>query len=269
MLDGLGPDTAFAVEAAEVPHGMVMAPRVGEGERCLYVGGQFETAGTLSASSIARWCCTKTPAEFGDSINGTGSNAGKELSFTDDGDGLPESVSCEGVRYPLSAGTELEACGLRFAVGTDGADRLDFADSTLPVVVFAGPGDDWVVGSEQADLILTAAGNDHVSSGGGDDQIFAGGGDDSLFGGAGDDRLIAGPGDDEVDTGAGENAVDGGLGIDAATLRAGDESVDVEQLTFVGPAIEIPASGSGGRALLALLLLVAALTRRGRGDRPG
>ncbi len=49
---GLGPDEIFN-------HAMTMAPWDDGDGLCLYVGGQFTTAGELDADNIARWCCSE------------------------------------------------------------------------------------------------------------------------------------------------------------------------------------------------------------------
>ncbi|HZN02473.1 MAG TPA: hypothetical protein VFD06_02685, partial [Candidatus Polarisedimenticolia bacterium] len=233
---GLGPDSNDEEDPEERPHGMVMEHRLEADGNCLYVGGQFDTAGAITASSIARWCCTKVPYHPSELINAYLVTAQTPFSFTDnDGDGLPESIACDDdVEIPVLPGTELQACGLRFVLGTERNDDLHLETSTTPVVVFGGPGRNQVLGSRFDDLILGGSDDETLDGGAGDDQIYGGFGDDTLFGDLGDDRLIAGPGDDRLDPGLGLNAVDGGEGTDTAFVQPADEVVDVETVTFLG-----------------------------------
>jgi len=235
---GLWPDSNDESAPEDRPHGMVMAHRHetdGNGT-CLYVGGQFDKAGSITASRIARWCCTKVPYSPNELINAYPVNAQIPFSFTDnDGDGLPESIACDDdVEIPVFPGTEMEACGLHFVLGTSRHDDLHLETSTLPVVVFGGPGRNQIVGSRLDDLIFGGSDDDTVSGGAGDDQIYGGFGDDSLLGDLGDDRLVAGPGEDRLDSGPGVNAVDGGDEADVAFVQPGDEVVDVESVTVLG-----------------------------------
>ena len=232
---GLFPDTNDEGAPEDRPHGMVMAHRLEADGNCLYVGGLFQKAGTVPAASIARWCCNKTPFYPSEMINAYPVNAQVPFSFTDnDGDGLPESIACDDdVEIPVFPGTEMQACGLRFVFGTSRNDDLHLETSTLPLVVFGGPGRNEVFGSRFDDLIFGGSDDESLTGGAGDDQIYGGFGDDVLLGDLGDDRLVAGPGDDRLDPGPGLNAVDGGDGMDTAFIQPADEMVDVEAVTVL------------------------------------
>ncbi|MGF1560724.1 MAG: calcium-binding protein [Geminicoccaceae bacterium] len=104
--------------------------------------------------------------------------------------------------------------------GAGGAlDGVDPDGETLPPlgqVVFAGDGDDTLIGSEDAD---------YLDGGGGDDDIYGLGGDDTLSGGDGDDRLYGGSGNDNLDGGSGDDRLDGGSGNDSLVGGSGDDSL--------------------------------------------
>ncbi|MEM7529566.1 MAG: hypothetical protein AAF416_18165, partial [Pseudomonadota bacterium] len=66
-----------------------------------------------------------------------------------------------------------------------------------------GDGNDLVIGTDQANEIVTNKGNDYVEGGGGADWIYTGAGDDTIDAGAGDDVVQGGRGRDQVDGGDG------------------------------------------------------------------
>lgn len=102
-------------------------------------------------------------------------------------------------------------------------------------------GDDSLLGTSRADVILLRGGDDRGAGRGGDDTLRGGAGNDSLFGGPGDDHLVGGQGDDRLSGrdgddvllggaghdwllgGAGSNTLVGGPGIDRFRLSATDE----------------------------------------------
>lgn len=75
-------------------------------------------------------------------------------------------------------------------------------------------------GSDDADRILGAGGDDELFGGKGDDHISGGTGNDTIYGGEGDDRLNGGSGDDVLYGDTGTNELVGGLGND--TIFGGD-----------------------------------------------
>jgi Ca2+-binding RTX toxin-like protein len=91
-------------------------------------------------------------------------------------------------------------------------------------------------GTSQADLIMTAGGNDNVNSGAGADVVFAGtgndtvnagAGDDIVSGGAGNDVLSGGTGNDVIIAGAGDDVLAGGEGADVLSGGAGKDTFQV------------------------------------------
>lgn len=81
--------------------------------------------------------------------------------------------------------------------GTDQADIFDMRDALTRLRLFSRGGNDHIVGTNYADVIVAGGGVNEVFAGGGADLIFAGAGTNSqLNGGAGDDSLFgSGSGD--------------------------------------------------------------------------
>lgn len=137
------------------------------------------------------------------------------------------------------------------------------AKLSQPVAVFAGAGNDTVIGSDQGDTIDSGTGIDSIvgnkgadfitlrgstgtiaKGGKGNDQIFVysnegvvvegnedndfingGNGNDSLYGGTGNDQLYGGKGNDQLHGGAGNDILAGGDGHDSLWGDAGDDSI--------------------------------------------
>ncbi len=83
--------------------------------------------------------------------------------------------------------------------------------------------DDVIVGTEQADTIMSESGNDTVcglggaddiDGGNGDDVLCGGGGNDIIDGGNGNDQLCGEDGDDDLKGKNGDDILDGGSGTD-------------------------------------------------------
>jgi Ca2+-binding RTX toxin-like protein len=105
---------------------------------------------------------------------------------------------------------------------------------TLPALIAAGSGNDWIWSGGGNDTIYTGAGNDRCDGGAGDDQIFgeagndglrSGLGNDQMDGGVGNDHLLGGEGDDGLAGGAGNDELLGGLGDDQAAGGDGHDRV--------------------------------------------
>ena len=185
------------------------------------------------------------------------------LYFTDTelaasrGDGLPETCRLEdGTVVPLKEGTTTDLFGgaISIVVGTRGDDTIDLREHGNSAIVFGGPGDDDLRGSEYDDVLHGSWGQDRISGGSGNDvislatvfdpgeprdlsqnilQVAQGGeGDDYLFGGLEDTRMEGGPGDDVVQGagqndrlwgGPGDDAIYGGVGKDRLYGGPGDD----------------------------------------------
>lgn len=93
-------------------------------------------------------------------------------------------------------------------------------------------GDDFLVGTDDRDVVALGEGNDQYAADGGNDLLcgnddndvlFGEGGNDRLVGAGGNDTLAGLSGNDNLNGGIGSDQVDGGPGADV--LRAGDDGV--------------------------------------------
>jgi Ca2+-binding RTX toxin-like protein len=99
--------------------------------------------------------------------------------------------------------------------------------------VFAGGGDDRLIGLNGDDSFTGGAGNDLLEGGAGNDTLVGDGdagvaGNDLLFGNAGDDILIGGDGNDSLWGGAGADRLDGGDGFDYAAYGDATAAVSID-----------------------------------------
>jgi Ca2+-binding RTX toxin-like protein len=84
--------------------------------------------------------------------------------------------------------------------GRDGGLQDGIGDVLVGIEwIWAGDGDDLLIGSDGNDDLAGVGGADRIEGGGGADNLGGGDGDDSLEGGLGGDRLEGGYGFDEVD----------------------------------------------------------------------
>jgi Ca2+-binding RTX toxin-like protein len=129
--------------------------------------------------------------------------------------------------------------------GGDGRDRANYWERTAPLSVSidleqndgeigendlvapdvedvsGGHGDDVLVGSAVANLLLAGPGSDVVRAGGGNDRIWGG---DWCWGTDGDDRLSGGNGNDVVTGCRGDDVLRGGRGRDWLAGRGDDDT---------------------------------------------
>jgi Ca2+-binding RTX toxin-like protein len=99
--------------------------------------------------------------------------------------------------------------------------------------VFAGGGDDRLIGLGSDDSFTGGAGSDLLEGGAGNDTLLGDGdagaaGNDLLFGNAGDDILIGGDGHDSLWGGAGADRLDGGDGFDYAAYGDATAAVSID-----------------------------------------
>ena len=98
--------------------------------------------------------------------------------------------------------------GNDFIVGSSDADRLNGDD-----------GNDRLLGAGNSDTLFGGVGNDLLNGGAGNDILFGDSGSDTLQGGRGDDLLNGGPGSDVLAGDGGKDTLTGGLGPDIFVLR--------------------------------------------------
>lgn len=85
-------------------------------------------------------------------------------------------------------------------------------DRTVLRLMLAGA--DSIAGSQKTDYLFAGNGNDTVIGNAGNDTLFGEAGNDSIDGGFGNDRLLGGLGNDIVKGGAGADVLIGGAGFD-------------------------------------------------------
>lgn len=117
--------------------------------------------------------------------------------------------------------------------------ELPLCNGQEPTII-AGPFDDEITGTTDADVILAGAGND---------RLYAGVGDDALCGGRGNDVIRGGPGRDVIAGGLGDDRIIGGTWADTVTFRGSPAPVLVD-------LEEGRASGEGDDTLLGVENLV-------------
>ena len=99
--------------------------------------------------------------------------------------------------------------GNDFILGSSDADRINGDD-----------GNDRLLGGDNSDTLFGGVGNDLLNGGAGNDFLFGDSGSDTLQGGRGDDVLNGGGGSDVLVGDAGKDTLTGGLGPDIFVLRS-------------------------------------------------
>lgn len=113
----------------------------------------------------------------------------------------------------------------------------------LAAVKFGTDGRDFLMGTNDDDVIDGEGGIDFIDGRGGDDVLYGGAGSDEVVSFPGDDTLFGGKGDDQIMEGKGNNRLFGGGGNDffQATAinpdRPGSEDTTPKKrdLVFCGP----------------------------------
>ena len=97
--------------------------------------------------------------------------------------------------------------------------KLSEDGETIPVEIFGGKGDDFLVGGPGDDLLVGGSGADILEGGWGNDELDGGWGSDQLDGEAGNDFLYGGQGNDSLQGSEGDDYLYGNGGCD--TLISG------------------------------------------------
>lgn len=121
-------------------------------------------------------------------------------------------------------------------LGGPSDNRIDAAGFTAGgVIVYAGDGNDEVIGGRSADWLFGGNGSDTLMGGHGDDTLEGESGDDGLSGWNGNDLMSGGDGNDTIIGGMNEDTLFGGFGLDTLIGEDGDDSLsgegDVDVLT--------------------------------------
>jgi len=101
----------------------------------------------------------------------------------------------------------------------------------------AGSGNDHLVGSDAANVLMGGHGDDSIRGGGGDDTIDGNSGDDTIYGDAGNDSLVAGNGENYLYGGDGDDLLNAKNG-DTEDHLIGGAGYDVawrDKITYISP----------------------------------
>lgn len=110
--------------------------------------------------------------------------------------------------------------------GTNGAEFVHGGGFVGQLVVFAGGGDDTLIGGRGPDVLFGEDGDDRIDGRDGDDILVGNNGNDVITGGNGDDFLIGGNGDDVLDGGNGDDRLRGNNGFDRLRGGAGADLLE-------------------------------------------
>jgi len=108
-------------------------------------------------------------------------------------------------------------------LGFEGNDRINGSNGNDCLV--GGEGNDILNGSNGNDIVLGGEGDDRIEGSNGDDLLFGGDGNDKIDGDNGEDKIYAGAGNDVVDGGNGNDFVEAGLGDDKLAGRNGNDNL--------------------------------------------
>ncbi|MEZ5815503.1 MAG: peroxidase family protein [Hyphomicrobiaceae bacterium] len=122
-------------------------------------------------------------------------------------------------------------------VGTDGADIILGGDTTR--TIHAGGGDDVVTTGDAGVVVQGGGGDDNIDGGAGRDIVFGDDGDDIISSAGGNDKVWGGVGDDVIDSGDGDDQVWGDDGDDVIDAGEGNN------LVYGGAGNDDITTGSG------------------------
>ncbi|WP_029008690.1 S8 family serine peptidase [Azospirillum halopraeferens] len=172
--------------------------------------------------------------------------------------------SIGGAAFTVGAGTTVATVyagdGNDTLVGTGTAETLHGGRGTDLLVgngggdVLSGwQGNDVLYGNGGADVLYGNTGADTLFGGQGDDTLFGGRDDDALYGGLGNDVLYGNWGDDVLDGGGGADTLDGGMGFDTLYGGAGNDLLlgDFGRDVLYGGTGDDTLSGGTGSDVLA------------------
>lgn len=132
--------------------------------------------------------------------------------------------------YATLQGDRLDMTGIERVYATAGADTIRATHATSwdgwqGVSIFAGAGDDDIIGSAYEDVIDGGTGNDTIRAGAGNDFVNSSTGDDLIYGGAGMENIRWGIGDAHWHD-PGDDTIYGGDGRDLINVWVKDGDFD-------------------------------------------
>jgi hypothetical protein len=173
--------------------GITFTPASGE----LFIGG-YEAANSIVVSETGSGSNRQVTAELRSTFNG--------VAQVD--------------RQSFDA-NEISAIVIVAGPGNDTVENSTGITSTI----YAGSGNDVLVGGSARDVLFGGHGNDRLIGNGGDDAAFGFTGNDFYDLGDGADVVWADSGRNEINSGNGNDIVYGGTGVDIVDAGAGDDSV--------------------------------------------
>ena len=133
--------------------------------------------------------------------------------------------------------------------GTDGNDIIEvIVDGPSITYVAAGEGDDLVVGSDDADILVGGGGDDTIIGNDGNDWLHGGSGEDNIDGGRGEDLIVGADHDDYLVGGEDTDTIYGNGGDDY--LNPGMGLIDYLYGGEGNDTLEGNANYNGGRVQL-------------------
>jgi Ca2+-binding RTX toxin-like protein len=142
--------------------------------------------------------------EYENTLSITLGNGGDVLQILGSGSNLRVVLNGVVTNYPAD-----EFIGV-VITGGDGNDYIRVKNTTLPVSVFGGAGNDTITTAEGNDYVEGGLGNDAINLGDGDDYAIGNDETDTLYGGNGNDTLTGGPGRNLMFGEAGDDLLGGG-----------------------------------------------------------
>lgn len=124
--------------------------------------------------------------------------------------------------FPIESpgGPDFNALGDDFVIGSNFADILTGTNGSD--LISGRAGKDAISGDVGADTLFGGAGKDRIAGGAGKDVIFGNGAGDNLLGGTAKDKLSGGSGKDKVFGGLGNDSLFGNQGIDRLDGQGGN-----------------------------------------------
>lgn len=167
----------------------------------------------------------------------------------------PETAQNEGLQFNVSDGTNDTTLTVTIDVqgpvnatyrGTDNADLLDGAGGNDTVIGFRGF--DTLFGGSGDDKLLGNKGNDTLFGQGGEDTLLGHANNDFLFGGANDDVLKGGGGADILNGGRGDDRMFGNHGKDTFVFGENDGNDRVFGFSDNNDVLDLSAFGYASKA---------------------